>query len=319
MKETYPRICVAHPSIFSALEIERYEAEIISNPSATEHDVSRFFAIYPKFLLLGEGKEVRRETVLFGSDDNPIGRVDFFRRSFGQLRWDIVELKRPHIEFISGADTKHPYLSAGVQKAVSQVQDYRQWIDESVGVRTKLNEKGISVFRPGMIVVAGRDNHEVPPEVAAELTDRIRRQGVHLHTYDSLFAFAREHYESNHVIILPTSISVANIPWLIVRRDLNGRIVYANDEYAKSHMSSLEEIIGKRDEELWPRDLNADGAYAKFRADDERVLRTGQVLETDEEHIRPDGVRAFVHVVKVPLRDTKGDITGVETKFRVVS
>ena len=100
MKETYPRICVAHPSIFSALEIERYEAEIISNPSATEHDVSRFFAIYPKVLLLGEGKEVRRETVLFGSDDNPIGRVDFFRRSFGQLRWDIVELKRPHIEFM---------------------------------------------------------------------------------------------------------------------------------------------------------------------------------------------------------------------------
>ena len=135
-EETY--ICIAHPSIFSALEIDRFEAEILCKPNVTEHDVSAFFAQNPKFLLLGEGQEIRRETVLFGPDNDPIGRVDFFRRSYGKRTWDIIELKRPQIEFFSGKFAKHPYLSAKVQKAVSQAQDYRQWIETSAQLQARL-------------------------------------------------------------------------------------------------------------------------------------------------------------------------------------
>lgn len=199
------KVCIGHPSLFSAFELERFEEEILANREATEHDASRFFAEHPKFLLLGSGKEIRRETVLVDTDKRPIGRVDFFRKTCGKKTWDIIELKRPQLDFFSGLDSKHPHLSSGVLHAVSQAQDYRQIIDESPSIRAALWQVGIQVRHPKMLVIAGRERSEIDPDQAAELIERIERMGVELLSYDDLFFFAKEHYESNHVIVIPES------------------------------------------------------------------------------------------------------------------
>lgn len=217
MKPKAIQVCIGHPSVFQQFEIERFETEILNNPSATEHDASRFFSENPKFLLLGEGKELRRETVLFGATNAPIGRIDFFRRSYGRLTWDIVELKRPQVEVMGGGDTNHPYLSRIVQRAVSQAQDYRRWIEISPSIRHNLRKMGINVYLPRLIVVAGRQHSEASLDTAAELVDRLERAGVHLVTYDDVYAFAKEHYESNHIIMLPADMA-PNSAELIVKK-----------------------------------------------------------------------------------------------------
>lgn len=208
MKESL-KVCIGHPSLFSAFELERFEEQILANPTATEHDVSRFFAENPKFLLLGSGKEIRRETVLLDSGRRPIGRVDFFRKTFGKRTWDIIELKRPKLEFFSGLDSKHPRLSSAILQAVNQAQDYRQLIDENPSLRATLTNVGIRVRHPKMLVIAGRERGKIDEDQAAELIERIERMGVELLSYDDLFSFAKEHYESNHVIVIPENTAPA--------------------------------------------------------------------------------------------------------------
>lgn len=65
---TPPSIALAHSAIFTARELNRFEHEILTNPTANEHDASRFFSQSPKFLYLGEGAEIRREVMLYRAD-----------------------------------------------------------------------------------------------------------------------------------------------------------------------------------------------------------------------------------------------------------
>lgn len=313
MKPARPMLCSAHPSIFNALEIERFEAEIILNPKATEHDASRFFETYPKFLLLGQGKEVRREVVLVGSKDKPIGRVDFFRKNFGSAYWDVVELKPPTIRFVSGVQSKHPYLAAGVHKAVSQAQDYRHLIDESPTLRKSLREKGILLRRPGMIVIAGRRNEEVSPELIVDLTERIRSLRVELLTYDFLLEFAKEHYRSNQVIVCPASVVVSKRAWAVFRKDREGRFTFANREFLDLLNTDEKSIVGLSDSDIFPEAIAK--AYQKADID---VVQNAQGQEQFETHIKPRGKRNPIRIVKTALFDTNGKVAGVETRFCVI-
>lgn len=123
---TLHSVTIVHPSIFTSEDIDEFE-QLLANTSSTEHDVSELFARLPKFLWLGSGAEIRREVVLFSTKKHAVRRVDFFRRTFGQDYWDIVELKSPKREFIR-ADPRHPRISSAVEAAISQAWDYRDWI-----------------------------------------------------------------------------------------------------------------------------------------------------------------------------------------------
>src|SRR5207253_700960 len=61
--------------LFHRLELKTFEDRILSNPKATERDAAHFFSRFPKFLFLGVGTEIRRESVLVGPEGEPIGRV----------------------------------------------------------------------------------------------------------------------------------------------------------------------------------------------------------------------------------------------------
>lgn len=199
-------IAIAHPSLFSALDIDRYEEMILANPNATEHDASRFFAQYPKFLFLGVGKELRREIVLVNSGTKEEFRVDFFRRPFGSQEWDIIELKTPAAEFGSAAVGQHPRPSAAVTTAIHQAQDYRDWILEDTTLRSELLSRGILVHRPKLLVVVGRDRSIPDPSILSRLVDRLRQGPIEAVSYDHILRFAKDHYESDRVIVLWSSV-----------------------------------------------------------------------------------------------------------------
>lgn len=193
-------IALGDANVFSASEIEAYEREILANPSATEHDASRFFHRLPKFLHLGAGAEIRREVVLIGANQ----RVDFFRRSYGERFWDIIELKSPHKPLVAGGTTVHPRLSSDVERAISQALDYSDLIGRDGRLRTDLADKGISVCRPQIIVVVGQDRGEVDSETLRILYDRVRSRGaLDPRSYTDIYAFAKEHYARTKMILLP--------------------------------------------------------------------------------------------------------------------
>jgi len=103
---------------------------------------------------------------------------------------------------------------------------------------------------------------------------------------------------------------VESLPLNVFRKDLDGRLTFANSLYAKTLGRPMEELLGKTDHDLFPQEL-AD----KYRADDRRVTETGCLFETVEEHQTPRGERLFVQVLKCPVLDSKGTIVGTQVIF----
>ena len=103
---------------------------------------------------------------------------------------------------------------------------------------------------------------------------------------------------------------VESLPLNVFRKDLEGKVVFGNQRYCDTLGRPLDQLVGKTDFDLFPREL-----ATKYREDDARVVNTGQALEDVEEHRKPDGELIHVHVLKAPVRDFKGAIVGVQGMF----
>jgi chemotaxis family two-component system sensor kinase Cph1 len=72
----------------------------------------------------------------------------------------------------------------------------------------------------------------------------------------------------------------------------------------------MSELLGKTDFDLFPREM-----AQKYARDDDKVVNTGQMFEDVEEHRRPSGQTIYVHVLKAPVRNARGDIVGTQVIF----
>ena len=103
---------------------------------------------------------------------------------------------------------------------------------------------------------------------------------------------------------------VESIPQNILRKDLDGRLTFANTRCQQTIGKPLHELIGRTDHELFPKPL-ADA----YRLDDLRVMETGVVIDKVEEHVAADGLTYAMQVMKTPLYDADGQIIGVQGIF----
>jgi diguanylate cyclase (GGDEF)-like protein/PAS domain S-box-containing protein len=103
---------------------------------------------------------------------------------------------------------------------------------------------------------------------------------------------------------------VESLPQSIFRKDLEGRFTFANQKFCQSAGKKLEDLVGKTDFDFYPAEL-----ARKYREDDLKVIKTGKIFETIEEHQDPGQEKIFVHVVKTPIVDFRGYVTGVEGIF----
>jgi PAS domain S-box-containing protein len=102
---------------------------------------------------------------------------------------------------------------------------------------------------------------------------------------------------------------VNSLPQNIFCKGPDGRFTFGNKQFCETVNLPLEELIGKTDNDLFPARL-----AAKYRDDDRRAL-SGEVIDKVEEHIAADNQQHFVHVVKSPRYDAKGEIAGVQGIF----
>ena len=98
---------------------------------------------------------------------------------------------------------------------------------------------------------------------------------------------------------------VEHIPQKIFLKDRNFRWVSVNQNFARDLGLAPEEVVGKLDFDFFPEEL-----AEKYRADDERVMRTGQTEDLEEKYVQ-GGREHWVHVVKTPVRDERGETTGL--------
>lgn len=103
---------------------------------------------------------------------------------------------------------------------------------------------------------------------------------------------------------------VERLPQNIFHKDLDGRFTFANKRFCDLVGHSRSSIMGLTDFDLFPKAL-----AEKYQSDDHRVLATGNVFETTEMNVTPDGRRYWVHVIKTPLADACGHPVGIQAIF----
>lgn len=103
-------------------------------------------------------------------------------------------------------------------------------------------------------------------------------------------------------------IVIDNAPDYVFIKDTASRYILANKAYmALIGVTQLDQIVGKTDYDLFPRIL-ATG----FVKSDQLILRTGEPsIDVEATTLDPSGKSLSITVTKVPLRDTRGKITGI--------
>ncbi len=107
-------------------------------------------------------------------------------------------------------------------------------------------------------------------------------------------------------ILLRTIID--NIPHSVYVKDVNYRKIIANQENLRhTGLRSEAEVWGKTDFDVLPRDL-----AEKFHVDDQAVIMEGKSVINREENLTDaSGTLRWLLTTKVPLRNERGDITGL--------
>ena len=99
------------------------------------------------------------------------------------------------------------------------------------------------------------------------------------------------------------------LPEPLNAKDLDGRFLAANPATADQlDAPDVAAVIGKTD-----FDFHSEGLARHFRADEERVLATGEPEIIEQEVPRKDGSRVWSSSLKFPLRNRDGTIIGLLT------
>src|SRR5581483_340053 len=100
------------------------------------------------------------------------------------------------------------------------------------------------------------------------------------------------------------------LPLNIFRKDREGRFTFGNGRFLQALGKSLDEVRGKTDFDFYPREL-----AEKYRTDDLRVMTTEELFEATEEHVRADGEKIYVQVLKTPVYDARQRVVGTQAIF----
>jgi len=103
---------------------------------------------------------------------------------------------------------------------------------------------------------------------------------------------------------------VEHLPLCVFRKDLEGRFTFHNEEFRAALGLPDQKIIGCTDFDLCPREM-----AEKYRADDLRVTKTGQIYHEVEEFYDARREKQFVEVIKTPVYDHRGKVIGMQGIF----
>ncbi len=99
-----------------------------------------------------------------------------------------------------------------------------------------------------------------------------------------------------------------NLPQRIFLKDKNLVYVSCNEIYARDLKIKPDEIAGKTDYDIFPKEV-----AEKHAAQDKKCLETGKIVIEDARSLQTGrkGIREWISVVKTPVRDVKGNTVGV--------
>ncbi|MBD2325435.1 PAS domain S-box protein [Alkalinema sp. FACHB-956] len=87
-----------------------------------------------------------------------------------------------------------------------------------------------------------------------------------------------------------------NIPHIAWLKDLESRFLAVNQPFAQACGYTPEELVGMRDQDIWPADLAAG-----YVQDDREVMQSRQQKRVEERLITVDGTEQWIETIKTPI------------------
>ena len=110
---------------------------------------------------------------------------------------------------------------------------------------------------------------------------------------------------------------VAQLPVGVFRKEHAGRYVFVNAEFCRLKGMTAEDFLEKTPLEVAASEAaqrDAAGLAVKYAATGEdhhqQIMRTGKLMELDEEYLLADGRKHYVHCIKLPVVNPEGKVTG---------
>ena len=103
---------------------------------------------------------------------------------------------------------------------------------------------------------------------------------------------------------------VDTLPAAVFRKDLGGRFVFVNAQFCAFRGCTPEEVIGQT--EFHPADPELS---QRLQDDDRRVIEAGEVFHFEDTVSIPGQAPRQIEIVKGPVRDSAGQIVGVQGFF----
>ena len=112
---------------------------------------------------------------------------------------------------------------------------------------------------------------------------------------------------------------VEQLPGAAFRKDREGRFVMVNSQFCQIKGLKPEDFLGKKAREIPDSPEAMQGRrqlqskYADIGHDvHEEIMRTGNTVETEEEHIDAKGRKMFLRVVRMPVFGADGTVVGTQ-------
>ncbi|MCX5706297.1 MAG: PAS domain S-box protein, partial [Candidatus Omnitrophica bacterium] len=96
-----------------------------------------------------------------------------------------------------------------------------------------------------------------------------------------------------------------NIPDIAWLKDRESRFIVVNEAFARSCGLRPEELVGKADLDIWPREL-----AERYRADDKEVMESGKRKCVEEPLADKENKVLWIETIKTPIYSDKGEIIG---------
>jgi hypothetical protein len=185
-KEILSEIGIWAPSvIWTDSVLERLEY-LINQRNIDEKALQHFFEAYPEVILDELHIAAFPQVILF-QDKGPNLKPDFILQRSSSKYIDILELKRPSDQIIVGSQTR-PTFSHQVNKAISQLKEYREWFRSRDNRNYFLEKYGLEGFEPRLSLIIGRRNPPYNPETMARVQSVAECEII---TYDDLLDVAK--------------------------------------------------------------------------------------------------------------------------------
>lgn len=107
---------------------------------------------------------------------------------------------------------------------------------------------------------------------------------------------------------------IESLPLNVFSKDREGRFILANRQYCRTIGKPAEDILGRTDHDFHPPEL-----ARKYREDDLAIMTGGEVTALEEEHRTTTGRAMDVSVIKAPLYNHHGEVSGILGVFWDIS